>query len=163
MHQLNYRSQKRCKGWKLSWNFTSIFLFISHPHYWISQMALKLRITKFTVYSTRNISTLVKSIRKVFATPSSCSLVSYPRTYNHDNNARDIPTPTQHISKTISELHHLYHMTFNTMKTYHGVEGGEEWRELWENISCLQKLGITRKKELKREDQIPSFIKNKKI
>lgn len=33
-------------------------LFISSPHYWISQMVLKVRITKFVLYYIRNISTL---------------------------------------------------------------------------------------------------------
>ena len=93
-------------------------------------MALELRITKFTLYSTRNISTLaVKYITKMFATPSSCGLVSYPRTYNHTNNARDIPISTHHVSKTISELPHLYQMTVNAAKTYHEAEAGGEWRE----------------------------------
>lgn len=105
-------------------------LFISRPHYWISQMALKLRITKFILYSIRNISTLaVKYIRKLFATPSSCGLVSYPRTYSHTSDAKDIPIPTQHLRKTISELPHLYHVSVNAMKVFHRGGGGGEWRE----------------------------------
>lgn len=80
-------------------------LFISSPHYWISQMVLKVRITKFVLYYIRNISTLaVKYIWKVLANHGSHGLASYSRAGNHASDARDIPKPTQHLGKTISEL-----------------------------------------------------------
>lgn len=138
-------------------------LFISRPHYWISQMALKLRITKFILYSIRNISTLaVKYIRKLFATPSSCGLVILeltvtlvmPKTYQY-----------LHSTSTRQFLNYPTCMTFQLMpwKFSTEVEEGENGGNSEKISAAFRNQVLHEIKELKREGQVPSFIKNKKI
>lgn len=89
----------------ISLPFFFLSLFSSSPLCWISQIVLKVRITKFILYHIRNISALVvKYIWKVLANDGSRGLACYPKAGKHASDAKDTLKTTQHLGKTISEL-----------------------------------------------------------